>query len=312
MDDEDDVHSDEEFSFVDEKRDYIPTAGQSGNHGNLSIRLSTGLGAGEGISIPGNVLNSVPDLGDTDFVKMMEDFQGFGSTPKISVPEPPDVSAVLIAKNLDDQEAGDEKSKSQSAGKLDKITDSEVVEFKASGSAISGDNSSENKGEELMESSRNRIASHGQYVKLQDAQEEARAIGEALDAAYADDRPGETSPGNDVTPDPDSTQPGSDVYDPPNYVELVNSRSTPTTNVFDSDSDNDTANNESHSVFSTSASGGAQSPVGEEKKPKGGKMKSRLPFPVLLVTAGEGHSDLRKKKPDLKNTDPRIMIWQIN
>lgn len=339
MDDEDDVHSDEEFSFVDERPDYIPTSGQSGNHGNVSVRISTGQ-VSKGSALSGSILNNMhSDLVDDDFVKMMEDFQGFGSTPKASVPEPPDVAAVLSTENLNKEEPGSEKPSPQSSEQLDKFADSKIVELKPSTSAVSGDDSGGvSQGGEAKGSPRQRIVSQGQYVKLEEAQEEARAIGDALDAAFNDsDRATEAStarnvrsddvraqPGNDVAleaatsrssngikPEVGGLGTGNDVYAPPSYIDVIGSNPN-ATKVFDSDSDNDSANNESFSVFSTSASGEVQSPDGERKKQKVGNWKSKLPFPVLLITSGEGHADLRKKKADPKTSDPRIMIWQIN
>lgn len=279
----------------------------------MSVRITTGQGgagqrgAGQGVASQGTnnttngLANKVPDLGDTDFVKMMESFQGFGSSPSIPLPDPPNVSAAFVSNDLKDKETGDEKPIKQDINGKEKAPGGEIPadELEQSNRAINSDTKTEKQGGD-KDGTRGRMASQGTYVKLQDAVEEARMIGEAIDATNTDDVILE------MTSSTDNNQTGNDVYSPPSYVQVLGS---PSPKVF-SDSDNDN-NGESFSAFSTSVSGGAQSPDGVDKK-KVANLQSRLPFPVLLVTAGEGHADLRRKKPDMKSNDPRIMIWQIN
>ncbi|KAK3738107.1 hypothetical protein QZH41_013838, partial [Actinostola sp. cb2023] len=214
-DDDDDVCSDEEFSFVDEKpQSCTPSANAVQTHSaNLTARIGNGQHTGEDYAMgAGAFVNQIPDLGDTDFVKMMEDFQGFGSSPKSLVPDPPDVSAVLITKSAHNElngKTGDEKSREQSPNKLDKInamTKGIVGHIPPSNDGINSGIPTEGEAVgDVMDTFRGRMHSQGQYVKLEDAQEQAKAIGESLDAAMKQG-------GSDVkVGNKDELQPGSDV-----------------------------------------------------------------------------------------------------
>jgi hypothetical protein len=346
---DEDIHSDDEFSFVEDQKNYAPTEKSLTSSPNFSVRIGNNQGKGEVTSIgAGSFANQIPELGDTDFVQLMEDFKGFGTSPSVSVPDPPDVSAVLITGSIS-KELDKTEDATVATSETTKLENGDLL----NGSLMNSDNATTKDGSSVpnvnntaglatgssalgVQSAefRERVPSTGQYVKLSDAQKEAKVIGESIDATKNADRK-KTIPdasGNDVKAvgdaldaafdadldDAESKPSGNDVTadnlttSPLEYTYVMFNNSPPNkTKGYDSDSDNNesiTKRHDSCSVFSA-ASCEVTSPS-EVKKVT--NLKSRLKYPVLLVTAGEGHLDQRRKKQEAKSAEPRIMIWQIN
>lgn len=323
---DEEIHSDDEFSFVEDEKNYTAPGTSLTSNPNFTVRIGS-KGNGD-VNSSGKLSNQIPDLADTDFVQLMQDFKGFGTSPSASVPDPPDVSAVLItgsiSKELDKTE--DSTSKSQTT----KLENGESVSTKKSGTSTTANTNGlkpENKAlGKISTEFRERVPSTGQYVKLSEAQKDAKAIGEALDAAKASDN--NVDPEEDVKAVDDAldaafdadlenteSKPSDDMSDSidksAEYVSFINS-SPRQSKVLDSDSENESTKktNDSYSLFSPPSSDAQAPDQGEVKKIV--NLKPKLKYPVLLVTAGEGHLDQRRKKQETKSTEPRIMIWQIN
>lgn len=72
---------------------------------------------------------------------------------------------------------------------------------------------------------------------------------------------------------------------------------------------------DSFSVFDetrSAATDGAESNKDDVPVKKLQNLKPKLPFPLLLVSAGEGHVDMRKKSKGDNGLEPRLLVWQMN
>lgn len=332
---DEDVHSDDEFSFVEDKQNtlsgmQIPrtSVGTASSSGSFSVKF-------EGTEKPANspILSSVQSddvVGKTefrvdDFARMLSEFKGFGSTPPPSIPEPPRIPLVIVNEQsptassvgvngdgttAESQEAGRESAESGAA--------TESVPANSDQGSGSGSETADSRG---------RIKSVGEYVKLNDARAAAEAQGiklETVNKSYpaSKDHPSAKSDhGTEVESKPETkiedgsllaTSVGAGA---PSYIEVLSDTDprtatmskTPKTPevIYDSPRQDD-----SYSIFEKSR---ARDSIGETlKTPKVENLKPRLPFPVLLVSAGEGYADLRRKRPDENDREPRVMIWQIS
>ena len=71
----------------------------------------------------------------------------------------------------------------------------------------------------------------------------------------------------------------------------------------------------SFSIFDETRSEGlATSPSNKGDVPvkKLQSLKPKLPFPLLLVSAGEGHVDMRTTRKGENGLEPRLLVWQMN
>ncbi|XP_048580947.1 rho guanine nucleotide exchange factor 10 isoform X2 [Nematostella vectensis] len=358
------ICSDDEFSFVDD--DHKVCKRSEKNSADFKVKIDAAHRSGEvtSTSVSGNPpkLSPVSEVGTLDFARMMEEFQGFGtSAPVPSLPEPPEIPALLvtgsISKDLDRKTSGLPNTTPDNAERenvKNKITSqngsdnaqngtsdhthrgneqhematqskNEILDCANDRKAGEGDNqpsdvsqNTENArtrtpnvaltpevaGGDVSTSAdgqefRGRAQSSGQYVELSEAQEQAREAGEAIDA-----RNRTINTGGGASASSGSGQ-QSTAVSPPQYITVLDS-SQSRFSIPGSDSENEATipeNNESYSVFSADS---------RQEGKKLENLKSKLPYPVLLVSAGEGHLDLRRKRQQEKNTEPRLMIWQIN
>ena len=331
---DEDVHSDDEFDFVEDKQQtlsgmQIPrstSVGTASSTGSFSVRFQGGESATSS-SVPSEDLVGKTEFRVDDFARMLSEFKGFESTTPPSIPEPPRIPLVLINEQAPMQSADDANGDVTSAESEETGEDS-AVSGDATGSASApGEQGGGSGGGSESADLRGRIKSVGEYVKLNDARAAAEAQGIHLEnvnethpaskdhpSAESRLRPqvetkpeGETAAGNLLVTSVD--------VEAPSYIEVLKdteplAAETPETAktpevIYDSPRQDD-----SYNVFDRSEA--RESVSGTLTTPKVENLKPRLPFPVLLVSAGEGYADLRRKRPDENDKEPRIMIWQIS
>lgn len=325
---DEDVHSDDEFNFVEDKQQTLSgvrirsSVGTASSTGSFKVRFE---GTEEDANdLPVGSVQSDDFVGKTefrvdDFARMLSDFKGFGSEPSTGVPEPPQVPLVLVSDQADSE--GDPSAEGQDIGKETAVTGEET------GSSTALRQTGSGSGSETADF-RGRVVSVGEYVKLNDARAAAEAQGINLQTGKEND--GESSESkdkpsvkSDLPPeveteaennsDTGSLQVGSVTA--PSYIEVLSdsdSRAvkspekgkTPEV-IYDSPRQDD-----SYNVFDKSQMQDYYA-TGSTATPKVENLKPRLPFPVLLVSAGEGYADLRRKRRDENEREPRLMIWQI-
>ena len=333
---DEDVHSDDEFNFVEDKQQtlsgmQIPrlsSVGTASSTGSFSVRFEGGANPTESAS--SSSVQSEDLVGKTefqvdDFARMLSEFKGFGSTLPSSIPEPPRIPLVLINEQAPTQSTvdanGDETSaESQEAG------NDPAVNGNVSGSASApGKRGSESRSETV--DVRGRIRSVGESVKLNDARAAAEAQGIHLENVNETDPASKDLPSAESGVRPDvETKPEKETatgnllvtsvdVGAPSYIEVLkdtDSRAAKSPEIpktpeviYDTPRQDD-----SYNVFDKSEA--RDSVTGTLTTPKVENLKPRLPFPVLLVSAGEGYADLRRKRRDENEKEPRIMIWQIS
>lgn len=285
---EEEVHSDDEFSFVEDRQTLngmqISRAGTSAS----SVRFDEFQESASRSSVASSV-KSEEFVGKSqfrvdDFARMLSEFKGFGTLPSgASVDEPPRIQVVVsndkdrtVSREVEGNLNGDEPTGNASTT----IDGTPGCECDAEVSVAE---------EEYV----------GEQVKFDELQEGPQGISSRESETKSD---GE----NQLT---------SGVDRIPSYLEVFDDSKAPTPTpeaskaqepIYDSPRQDD-----SYSLFERSqeraseVAGGAVSGKVENLKP-------RLPFPVLLVSAGEGYADLRRKRPNENDKEPRIMIWQIS
>ena len=333
---DEDIHSDDEFNFVEDRQQtysgmQIPrltSVGTASSTGSFSVRFEGSENVAKGTtssSVQSEDLVGKTEFRVDDFARMLSEFKGFGSTPPPSIPEPPQLPLVLVneqALTPSDVNANDDvtSAKSQATGK--EPSDSGNA---AGSSSVPGEQRIGREGE--APDFRGRIKSVGEYVKLNDARAAAEAQGIHLESVdetntAAKDHP---SPESGLRPEVEAkpeekTAAGNLLVTSvdvgaPSYIEVLRDTDTRASKspetaktpevIYDSPRQDD-----SYNVFDKS--GARESVGGTLTTPKVENLKPRLPFPVLLVSAGEGYADLRRKRPDENDKEPRVMIWQIS
>lgn len=307
---DEDVHSDDEFNFVEDRQTLngmrISSVGTGTSTGSFSVRFE---GCEEPAQSPTSIASSVRSddfVGKTqfrvdDFARMLSEFKGFGSSPPApSIPEPPRIPLVVVNDPGENEDGTSGESRDTGTGSVNgEPTGNATVNGEASGSGSeTGD-------------FRVRMKSVGEYVKLNESR--AAAQGLTLDKSNPEEREPEADPKQETKSDTGNLTPGDAGI--PSYVEVLDdsqasaklpeAAKTPEV-IYDSPRQDD-----SYSVFERSQMR-ASEVAGSLSTPKVENLKPRLPFPVLLVSAGEGYVDLRRKRPSENDKDPRIMTWQIS
>lgn len=334
---DEDVHSDDEFSFVEDKQNTlngmriprITSVGTASSTGSFSVRFE---GSEEPAKSPtASSVQSEDLVGKTefrvdDFARMLSEFKGFGGTPPPSIPEPPRIPLVIVNEQSPPATSVDVKGDGTSAESQETGRES-AVSGEATGSVPALGEQESGSGSETADF-RGRVKSVGEYVKLNDARAAAEAQGIKLDSVHESNQASkdQASAKSDLRTEVESksekkTEAGSLVatsvdVEAPSYIEVLSDTDaraatrkpeTPKTPevIYDSPRQDD-----SYSVFERSQV--RDSVAGTLTTPKVENLKPRLPFPVLLVSAGEGYADLRRKRPDENDKEPRVMIWQIS
>ena len=333
---DEDVHSDDEFNFVEDKQQtlsgmQIPrlsSVGTASSTGSFSVRFEGSANPAE--SGTSSSVQSEDVVGKTefrvdDFARMLSEFKGFGSTPPSSIPEPPRIPLVLLNEQAPTQSAVDVNgdvtyAESQEAGNDPAVSGDVSKSASAPGERGSGSRS------ETVDV-RGRIKSAGASVKLNKARAAAEAQGIHLESVNESNPASKDHPSAESglrpeveTKSEEETTTGNllatsvDVG-APSYIEVVKDTDSRVTKspeipqtpevIYDSPRQDD-----SYNVFDKSEV--RDSVAGTLTTPKVENLKPRLPFPVLLVSAGEGYADLRRKRRDENEKEPRIMIWQIS
>lgn len=333
-----DVHSDDEFNFVEDRQQtlsgmQIPrlsSVGTASSTGSFSVRFE---GSGNpsknatSSSVQSEDLVGKTEFRVDDFARMLSEFKGFGSTPPPSISEPPRIPLVLVNEQDPTLSAVDANGDVNSA-ESEETRNDPTVNGDVSGSASAPGEQGNGSGSRSETADvRGRIKSVGEYVKLNDARAAAEAQGIHLEKVN------ETNPASKDHPSPESglrpeveTKPEEDTASgnllvasidvgAPSYIEVLRdtdpraakSPEIPKTPevIYDSPRQDD-----SYNVFDQSQA--RDSVAGTLTTPKVENLKPRLPFPVLLVSTGEGYADLRRKRPNENEKEPRVMIWQIS
>ena len=284
--DDEDIHSDDEFNFIDDVKDPQPAPalpnqpvtefGVTLDGQNPLDQITEGSPAPSG---PGS--KPAEGIGGDAFVRMMADFKGFGSSSSSKLPPaPPPKPKPVPDLNLDG--GGSDVAKSH-------VTGSEYT---------GGDNTGSVEGAS---------ARHDDSTVVSDRY---KGIDEsAAGSSYQ----GLVQQGESPSLNSNNTL-ASSVSSTPEYIKVLSpddqEPKTP-------DSvDMSIIRDDSFSVFTPRATKTAdqvtQQPPQDDAVAKLENLKPRLKYPVLLVTAGEGHADLRRKVPDGNEKEPRVMIWQMS
>ena len=256
---------------------------------------------------------------------MLSEFKGFGSTPPSSIPEPPRIPLVLINEQVPTQSDVDANGDVTSAESQEAESDPAVSGDVSGSASAPGERGSGSRSETVDVSGR--IKSVGEYVKLNDARAAAEAQGIHLESVNETNQASKHHPSAESGLRPEvNTKPEEETatgnllvtsadVGAPSYIEVLrdtDSRAAKSPEItktpeviYDSPRQDD-----SYSVFDKSEA--RDSVAGTLTAPKVENLKPRLPFPVLLVSAGEGYADLRRKRRDENEKEPRIMIWQIS
>lgn len=328
---DEDVHSDDEFNFVEDKQGtldgmQIPrtSVGTVSSTGSFNVRFEGSEDLGKiSSSVQSDDLVGKTEFRVDDFARMLSEFKGFGTTPTTSIPEPPRIPLVIVNEQSPTDPSVDAKgdgssAESQETGKVSA----------ASGEGTgSGSDEEGNGGERGTVDFRGRIKSVGEYVKLNDARVAAEAQGIKLETvneskpASKDHPSGKGDHQTEVESKPEEKPAtgcllGTSVDSAvPTYLEVLSDTDSRVATIPDASKTPEVIydsprNDDSYSVFEKSQA--RDSVAGTLATPKVENLKPRLPFPVLLVSAGEGYADLRRKRPDDNDKEPRVMIWQIS
>lgn len=317
---DEDVHSDDEFNFIEDKQQTlngmrIASVGTASSTGSFSVRFEDPAKSPTPSSVLSDDFVGKTDFQVDDFARMLSEFKGFGSTPPSSIPEAPRIPLVVVneqsttASSVDAKGDGPQETGEESAVSGETTGSSSALGEQGGGS-----------GNETADC-RGRIKSVGEYVKLNDARAAAEAQGISLEPVNENTSASKDHPKakSDIQPEaeskPENILATSGDVGAPSYIEVINdsdyqagkspeAAKTPEV-IYDSPRQDD-----SYSVFEKSQA--RDDVAGSLSTPKVENLKPRLPFPVLLVSAGGGYADLRRKRPDENDKEPRVMIWQIS
>lgn len=289
-----DVRSDDDFNFVEDRDTLNGMRISSLGTGTLSVRF-------EQPSSPTSIASSVQSdefVGKTqfrvdDFARMLSEFKGFGTSPPVMGVSEPARIPMLVFNEVDGATSGEGEGTVTGSGKA----------------TISGETS---ESEVDLEFSRTRVKSVGEYVKLNEARAAAQGLtlrkNNAEDGLPDTESESETGniAGNQLTS-------GDAII--PSYVEVLDDSQAPAQASADTEPKepiyDSPRKDDSYSLFERSQERASEVAGGSNAR-KVENLKPRLPFPVLLVSAGEGYADLRRKRPSEHDKEPRIMIWQIS
>ena len=278
---DEEVHSDDEFNFIEDNEVRRPPLMLGKKPvGSFAVTIQ-GQNIRSNPSSPTDELdsNQAGDMRTDDFVKMMSDFKGFGTSCSPNLPSPPKPIPMI---QLDAGES--DVSSAPQTGSED---------------ATSGNSSTVN------EVAGNTAVAPGQESEV------SRSLDTETDRVGVEE--GESEYQGLVTKENEllATSVSSST---PEYVTVLSSED-PRPRTPDSD-DNSIIRDDSFSVFtprgSAVASQVTQQPPQAGAAKKLENLKPKLKYPILLVSAGEGHADLRRKVPDGNDKEPRVMIWQMS
>ena len=180
---DEDVHSDDEFNFVEDKQQTLSgmpiprttSVGTASSTGSFSVRFESSEGATSS-SVQSEDLVGKTEFRVDDFARMLSEFKGFGSTLPSSIPEPPRIPIVVV-NDTSTPSSVDANGDLTSAESQETRKDS-AASGDASGSAsASGEQGSGSGSGSETADFRGRIKSVGEYVKLNDARAAAEAQG---------------------------------------------------------------------------------------------------------------------------------------
>lgn len=303
---DEDVHSDDEFNFVEDRQTLngMRIASVGTGTGSFTVRLE---GCEQTAMSPSSVASSVQSgdfVGKThfrvdDFARMLSEFKGFGSSPPTpSIPEPPQIPLVVV----NDPRATSDEGPETGTGS---------VSEESTGSAPTVNGQASGSGSETGDL-RVRVKSVGGYVNLNESQTAAQGVSLDKNEPLSSIQRAESKP---ETKNDTGNQLTSGDGTIPSYVEVVDDSQASAKSpeaaktlevIYDSPRQDD-----SYNVFERSQMH-ANKVAGKLTTAKVENLKPRLPFPVLLISAGEGYVDLRRKRPSENDKEPRIMIWQIS
>ena len=290
-DSEEEVRSDDEFCFVEDSQTLNGMQISSVGTGTSSARFDELQESVSRSSVASSV-KSEEFVGKSqfrvdDFARMLSEFKGFGTLPSgASVDEPPRIPVVV----------SNEKNRSVSREVEGNLTEGD--EPTGNASAMNDETSGSECDAEVFLAEEESV---GEQVKSDELQEGPQGITSRESVQET-----ENHSENQLT---------SVVNRIPSYLEVVNDSKVPTRTaeaskpqdpIYDSPRQDD-----SYSLFERSQERASQV-AGGTLSGKVENLKPRLPFPVLLVSAGEGYADLRRKRPNENDKEPRIMIWQIS
>ena len=303
---DEDVHSDDEFNFVEDRQTLngMPIASVGRGTGPFTVRFE---GCEQTTMTPSSVASSVQSgdfVGKThfrvdDFARMLSEFKGFGSSPPTSsIPEPPQIPLVVV----NDPRATSGEGPETGTGSVGE---------ESTGSASTVNGQANGSGSETGDL-RVRVKSVGEDVNLNESQAAAQGVTLDKNEPLSSIQRAESKP---ETKNDTGNQLTSGLARIPSYVEVLDdsqasakspeAAKTPEV-IYDSPRLDD-----SYNIFERSQMH-ANKVAGKLTTPKVENLKPRLPFPVLLISAGEGYVDLRRKRPSENDKEPRIMIWQIS
>ena len=286
---EEEVHSDDEFSFVEDTQTLngmqISRVGTS----TSSVRFDEFQESASRSSVASSV-KSEEFVGKSqfrvdDFARMLSEFKGFGTLPSgASLDEPPRIQVVV----------SNDKDR----------TVSREVEGNLNGDELTGNASTMIDGTPGCECDAEVSVVEEEYVGEQVKFDELQAPQGISSRESVQETKSDSE--NQLT---------SGVDRIPSYLEVFKDSNAPTPTaeaskaqepIYDSPRQDDR-----YSLFERSQER-ASEVAGGTVSGKVENLKPRLPFPVLLVSAGEGYADLRRKRPNENDKEPRIMIWQIS
>ncbi|KAJ7394837.1 guanine nucleotide exchange factor 10-like protein [Desmophyllum pertusum] len=177
---DEDVHSDDEFNFIEDKQQTlngmrIASVGTASSTGSFSVRFEDPAKSPTPSSVLSDDFVGKTDFQVDDFARMLSEFKGFGSTPPSSIPEAPRIPLVVVneqsttASSVDAKGDGPQETGEESAVSGETTGSSSALGEQGGGS-----------GNETADC-RGRIKSVGEYVKLNDARAAAEAQGISLE-----------------------------------------------------------------------------------------------------------------------------------
>ena len=102
---------------------------------------------------------------------------------------------------------------------------------------------------------------------------------------------------------------------PPEYLPVMHNGATLKSQYSGDPEHESIQKSDSFSVFDETRSEASSAIESQKKEPPAKKLqnlKPKLPFPLLVVSAGEGHVDMRKKRKGDDGLEPRLLVWQMN
>ena len=309
---DEEVHSDDEFNFIEDNEVRRPPLMLGKKPvGSFAVTIQ-GQNIRSNPSSPTDELdsNQAGDMRTDDFVKMMSDFKGFGTSCSPNLPSPPKPIPMI---QLD--AGGSDVSSAPQTGSEDATSgNSSTVNEVAGNTAVAPGQESEVSRSLDTETDRVGVEEgESEYHGLVTKENEFPATSVSASTDRVGVEEGESEYQGLVTKENEFLA-TSVSASTPEYVTVLSSED-PRPRTPDSD-DNSIIRDDSFSVFtprrSAVASQVTQQPSQAGAAKKLENLKPKLKYPILLVSAGEGHADLRRKVPDGNDKEPRVMIWQMS